>query len=142
MCSQWSSKIRKTDFNLFFDDKLRNYDVTWWFFVKTDITTEFSVVDLVETDSYSPVSSKFENQSRMCFDQIHIKPTLYRRRKIDLLISLLTAVHWIYKPVISNVNHKMTESNLDFYLEEISESTHTLTVALILNKSFKSNIHG
>ena len=42
---------------------------------------------------------------------------------IDLLISLLTAVPRIYKPVIDNVNHKMIESNLDFYLEEISEST-------------------
>ena len=35
-------------------------------------------LDLVETDSYSPVSSKFEKQSRMCFDQIHMKPTFYR----------------------------------------------------------------
>ena len=46
--------------NPFFEDKLRNYDVTWWFIVKTDTTTEFSVVDLVEIESYSPISSKFE----------------------------------------------------------------------------------
>ena len=128
--------------NLFLEYKLRNYDVTRWLYVKIDISGEFFIVDSVWTDCYSPVSSKFEQQFRMCFDQIHIKPTLYRPRKIDLLISLLTAVHWIYKPVISNVNHKMIESNFDFYLEEISESTQTLTVALILNKSFKSNIHG
>ena len=47
------------------------------FFVKTDITSEFSVVDLVKTDSYSPVSRMLEKQSRMRFDQIHIKPTVY-----------------------------------------------------------------
>ena len=76
--------------NPFFDNWLRNYDVTWWFFVKTDITIEFSVVDLVKTDSYSPVSSKFEKQSRMCFDQIHIKPTFYRPLK-DVLLSHVTS---------------------------------------------------
>ena len=42
---------------------------------------------------------------------------------IDLLISLLTALRRIYKPVIDNVTHKMIESNLDFYLEEITESS-------------------
>ena len=70
--------------------KLRNYYATWWFLVKTDITTEFSVVDLVETESYSPVSSNFEKQSRMCFDQIHIKPTYYRPLK-DVLLSHVTS---------------------------------------------------
>ena len=42
---------------------------------------------------------------------------------IDLLISLLTALRRIYKPVIDNIIHKMIESNLDFYLEEITESS-------------------
>ena len=42
---------------------------------------------------------------------------------IDLLISLLTAIHHVYKPLIHNLNHKMIENNLDFYLEDITEST-------------------
>ena len=63
----------------------RIYDITWWFFVKTNITNEFSVVDLVKIDSQSPVWSKFEKQSRMCFDQIHIKSTFYRPLKGGLL---------------------------------------------------------
>ena len=75
--------------NHFFENKLRNYYETWWFYIKTDITTEFYVVDLVKTDSYSPVSSKFEKQSRMRFDQIHIKPTYYRPLK-DVLLSHVT----------------------------------------------------
>ena len=82
--------IIKNTKNRFFGERLRNYDVTWWFFVKTDITTEFSVVDLVETDSYSPVSSKFEKQSRTCFDQIRIKPTFNRPLK-DVLLSHVTS---------------------------------------------------
>ena len=89
--------VIKNTKNRFFGDKLRNYDVTWWFFVKTDITTEFSVVDLVETDSYSPVSSKFEKQSRMCFDQIHIKPTFYRPLKVILLSHVTSERTFKYK---------------------------------------------
>ena len=42
---------------------------------------------------------------------------------IDLLISLLTAIHHVYKLLIHNLNHKMIENNLDFYLEDITEST-------------------
>ena len=42
---------------------------------------------------------------------------------IDLLISLLTALRRIYKPVIDTIIHKTIESNLDFYLEEITESS-------------------
>ena len=42
---------------------------------------------------------------------------------IDLLISLLTAIHHVYQLLIHNLNHKMIENNLDFYLEDITEST-------------------
>ena len=42
---------------------------------------------------------------------------------IDLLISLLTAIYHVYKLLIHNLNHKTIENNLDFYLEDITEST-------------------
>ena len=57
---------------------------------------------------------------------------------IDLLISLLTALRRIYKPVIDNVIHKMIESNLDFYLEEITESSRNTNRIKEL-KSIKNN---
>ena len=60
---------------------------------------------------------------------------------IDLLISLLTALRRIYKPVINNVIHKMIESNLDFYLEEITESSrNTMTIQFFhQDRQFLSN---
>ena len=74
------------------------------FFVKTDITTELSVVDIVEIDSYSPVSSKFEKQSRMRFDQIHIKPTFYRSLKDDLLYNRIKILYpYFALTLISNL---------------------------------------
>ena len=65
------------------------------------------------------------------------KLTLSRPRKIDLLISLLNAVHWISKPVISYVNKKMIERNLDFNLEEISESTQNFALKVYTYRTFK-----
>ena len=64
---------------------------------------------------------------------------------IDLLISLLTALRRIYKPVIDNVIHKMIESNLDFYLEEITESSRNKRIKIknfrVLVESFIKKDH-
>ena len=108
-CSKGHQKFEK----LIFGNELRNYDVTWWFFGKTDITTEFSVVDLVKMHSQSPVWSKFEKQSRMCFDQIHIKPTFYRPLKGGLLShvtseSVIISLFYTFLHV-----HRMVEYQLD-----------------------------
>ena len=58
---------------------------------------------------------------------------------IDLLISLLTALRRIYTPVIDNIIHKMIESNLDFYLEEITESSRNTNRIKEL-QSIKNNV--
>ena len=57
---------------------------------------------------------------------------------IDLLISLLTALRRIYKPVIDNIIHKMIVKNLNFYLEEITESSRNTNRIKEL-KSIKNN---
>ena len=57
---------------------------------------------------------------------------------IDLLISLLTAIHHVYQLLIHNLNHKMIENNLDFYLEDITESTRNTNLIKNL-RSIKNN---
>ena len=78
---------------LIFGDELRNYYVTRLCYAKTDITTEFPIVDLVLSYSLSSASSKFEIQSRMSFQKIHMEPSL-RILEYQFWKPLKNAIRW------------------------------------------------